>query len=602
MKKLYILLFTILISSACIGQTPLGAQDFEGAGTWSYTETPASYNLNSDVWAIVGSLSSISPQSASNFWGMRDLENANGGGAFDHTLAFPNISVSGETNILLTFYYYTIGFDNSDNLRVEFFYDDVSQGEEELSKDTGGAWSLYSKAVPNGTTNVKFTILARQNGGSDYAGFDNVLLQSGANTSPSLSIVSPTEGEAVNTGSSGLDAELEIQNFTVSGDTGGGVSDNTGDGFIKYSLDAGASVSKFDTDATNFSGLTDGAHTLYFELVDNAGTVLTTPVNATVNFTTANIIQSLPFFDPFNYTISENLGDQTNWQDVNSGDGIIVSTGSLSYAGLETSSGNSISFGGSGIESQIEFTPVTSGTLYASFIFKITDQTAITDLTDGGYFSYFSTPESFEFKSRVWAHANPDASGTTFDIGFGNVSSSPSVSPSTSNIGDSVFVVVSYEFSTGLAKIWINPAGTDLGAGAAPTETFSETDPGNIATELSQFNLRQDSTTETPEITFDELRIGTTWADVTPAVALSSNQFDANSFNVYPNPTNTGFVNLSSKNNSKMSVRVFDLLGKQVLDKTISNNTLDVSGFTSGVYIIKVSQDNATITKKLVIQ
>ena len=88
----------------------------------------------------------------------------------------------------------------------------------------------------------------------------------------------------------------------------------------------------------------------------------------------------------------------------------------------------------------------------------------------------------------------------------------------------------------------------------------------------------------------------------TYANTLSLNQFEVNNFKLYPNPTNTGFVNLSSKNNSKMSVRVFDLLGKQVLDKTISNNTLDVSGFTSGVYIIKVSQDNATITKKLVIQ
>ena len=88
----------------------------------------------------------------------------------------------------------------------------------------------------------------------------------------------------------------------------------------------------------------------------------------------------------------------------------------------------------------------------------------------------------------------------------------------------------------------------------------------------------------------------------TYANTLSLNQFEVNNFKLYPNPTNTGFVNLSSKNNSKMSVKVFDLLGKHVLDKTMSNNTLDVSGLTSGVYIMKVSQDNATITKKLVIQ
>ena len=51
-----------------------------------------------------------------------------------------------------------------------------------------------------------------------------------------------------------------------------------------------------------------------------------------------------------------------------------------------------------------------------------------------------------------------------------------------------------------------------------------------------------------------------------------------------------------------MSVAVYDILGKQVLNKTVNNNTLDVSGLTSGMYIMKVSQDNASITKKLVIQ
>ena len=51
-----------------------------------------------------------------------------------------------------------------------------------------------------------------------------------------------------------------------------------------------------------------------------------------------------------------------------------------------------------------------------------------------------------------------------------------------------------------------------------------------------------------------------------------------------------------------MDVAVFDILGKQVLNKTVRNNTLDVSGLTSGIYIMKVSQDNANITKKLVIQ
>jgi hypothetical protein len=83
---------------------------------------------------------------------------------------------------------------------------------------------------------------------------------------------------------------------------------------------------------------------------------------------------------------------------------------------------------------------------------------------------------------------------------------------------------------------------------------------------------------------------------------LSTNQFETNNFRVYPNPTSLGYVTLSSKNSAKMNISVFDILGKQVLNETVSNNILNVSSLTSGVYIMNISQDNARITKKLVIQ
>ena len=83
---------------------------------------------------------------------------------------------------------------------------------------------------------------------------------------------------------------------------------------------------------------------------------------------------------------------------------------------------------------------------------------------------------------------------------------------------------------------------------------------------------------------------------------LSTDDFAANNFKVYPNPTSTGFVNITSNNSENISVAVFDILGKQVINKTISNNILNVSALNSGVYIMKISQNNATVTKKLVIK
>lgn len=83
---------------------------------------------------------------------------------------------------------------------------------------------------------------------------------------------------------------------------------------------------------------------------------------------------------------------------------------------------------------------------------------------------------------------------------------------------------------------------------------------------------------------------------------LSAKQFEANNFKMYPNPTSLGYVKLLSKNNAPMTVSVFDLLGKQVLYKAVKNNTVDVSSLKTGLYLMKVTQDNASITKKLVVQ
>ncbi|MBR9758550.1 MAG: T9SS type A sorting domain-containing protein, partial [Algicola sp.] len=73
-------------------------------------------------------------------------------------------------------------------------------------------------------------------------------------------------------------------------------------------------------------------------------------------------------------------------------------------------------------------------------------------------------------------------------------------------------------------------------------------------------------------------------------------------FNLYPNPTNTGYVTIASAKNSAIAVEVYNILGKQVLNSTLTNNNLNVSALAAGMYILKISQDGASTTKKLVIK
>ena len=83
---------------------------------------------------------------------------------------------------------------------------------------------------------------------------------------------------------------------------------------------------------------------------------------------------------------------------------------------------------------------------------------------------------------------------------------------------------------------------------------------------------------------------------------LSTTKTTADVFSIYPNPTTNGLVNITSKFNEAISVTVFDILGKQVFNRTVTNNTLNVASLNSGVYILKISQNGNVSTKRLVIK
>ena len=528
MKKNYFLtlILTLFISGLSFGQTTLAAQDFEGATSddWSYTEAPATYNVSSDTWAVVSSVGSISSaQNQSSFWGMRDLENGNGGTADEHTLTFPNKSVSGETNTLLSFYYYTDGFDTTDYIQVEYFFDDVSQGKEDLNKNTD-AWTYLSKVVPDGTTNVSFVIIAKQNGGSDYAGIDNVLLQSGASVSPSLAINSPTENSTVNSGFTGFDVSLDIQNFTLSGDDGSGGSDSSGDGYIKYDI-GGASMNSFSS-TINLTDLSSGSVTLSVELVDNSGSSLSPALSDSVVFTVNNIVQTLPLYESFDYTASETLASQANWTNNFSGDDVLIESGSLSYTGLPSSVGNSISFDGSGADPSIDFASTSSGKIYASFILKVTD---LSSMDSSDYFGILRD-DTGNYVSRLFIGYIDDA---TFKIGISNSSTLTQETSSIYNQDDVLFVVMSYDLDADTVSAWVNPT---LG-GTEPTATLTEA-ASSTATNMVQFLFRQDNAGDTPGMTIDELRISTSWSDVAPSSGNSVTVATSQAWNAYVNAFN----------------------------------------------------------------
>ena len=94
-----------------------------------------------------------------------------------------------------------------------------------------------------------------------------------------------------------------------------------------------------------------------------------------------------------------------------------------------------------------------------------------------------------------------------------------------------------------------------------------------------------------------------TAAAASPQNSLRTKQNAISGLNVYPNPVVNGNLFITSSNiAATKSVAIFDVLGKQVIKTTVSNQVVNVSKLISGVYILKITEEGKTATRKLVIK
>lgn len=73
---------------------------------------------------------------------------------------------------------------------------------------------------------------------------------------------------------------------------------------------------------------------------------------------------------------------------------------------------------------------------------------------------------------------------------------------------------------------------------------------------------------------------------------------------IYPNPVTNGkvFIYISSKRNLSKKVDFFDVLGKQIYSTVLTGKELNIANLSKGVYILKITEDNISETRKLVIR
>lgn len=278
-------------------------------------------------------------------------------------------------------------------------------------------------------------------------------------------------------------------------------------------------------------------------------------LNDTASVTPSSIGAALPFYEPFNESVGSLSGSNIrNWIAATTYANVVTSP--LAYTGLWTTpNSNSVSYGGNISETvasqKTGFTQQTSGTVYASSIIKVTSLPDATSFMYKYNFSFYNAAGTYAGCVNLF----PDPADATnkFFIGvckknnnsytgtapYTTANTAITWSASSYSINTPILLVMGYDLTTAgeVMNLWINPDQSTFGGGSAPTATLSDAVTASTLTtgkNLIGFLFRTGAVS--PGMNMDELRIGTSWADVTPPIPTFSSAASGSS--VWSNAAN----------------------------------------------------------------
>lgn len=82
---------------------------------------------------------------------------------------------------------------------------------------------------------------------------------------------------------------------------------------------------------------------------------------------------------------------------------------------------------------------------------------------------------------------------------------------------------------------------------------------------------------------------------------LETTKASALQFTIYPNPLNQGPLYIQCSSPSPKEVILYNVMGETVFQAYTQENTFDLSYLNTGIYLIRVTQDEKTGVQRLVI-
>lgn len=565
MKKFYALSL-ILFASMSFGQTFYT----ENMGSPSSTTLVTANTFQNASPILYSGNGDVRSSTVSNY------PSASGGGNVWFTTSAPirffqvegiNTSTYNSADIQLKFGYLTSNAAN--HLTVEQSSDGVIWSPITYTQNTNTSWTMVT--VTGGilsTSNLRLRFTQSLQTVSHR--LDDISL---TKISASCTLALGTPVAVCNASTLALDTYTVTIPFTGGGNATYTVTPNSG-------TVGGNNPSTSATGDIVISGVPEGTN---FSTTVTGGTC---NLSAIANSPECKPTNTLPYSEPFNYTVGSSLGLEQKWTNVNTGDNVVAIAGNLTYPGI-TSTGNSISFSGAGIDPFTPFTSTTSGTIYYSFLMNVTDLSNVTTDLSETYFVGL-TDSNKNYMGRLFFKKN----GAQYQLGFDSAATTTNYDATLRNAGDVVLVVMAYDFGANKLSAWFNP---NLATFSSATPATLENTPAAAIANLGGYMIRQDSDSKTPTITIDELSIRLT-------ANLAVNQNTISGLNMYPNPVKNGVLYITSDSNTEKSVTVFDVLGKQVVNAKTSNNSVSLTNLKNGIYIVQISENGKTETKKLIVE
>jgi len=610
MRKNYFLtlLLTLCLASYSFGQTTVFQESFETGNSGTPSETcndgfdffTRAINDGSEL----GSSYIVTGQDGDYIFAAMDTDGSPCSMS-TQTLTFDDIDISTYTNLTFailiaedkdgsnfdwdgnTNFYVEVDVDNSGSFTkliqvsanansgsnvsqpmIDSDFDGVGDGPEITD-----VFTEYTASLSSGSLVDIRIVFENLDAGDEDIAIDNIRIVDGFVSEPSLSITAPSNNAEFHPWTTETPINFDVQNFTLSGDNGSGMSDGSGDGYIVgTSIENGGTpeiINIFSLTQT-YENLSPGDMvTLTAELVDNAGNPLSPPVTSMATFTVAtatqvNDIAALRAGTEGDYyeltgeaVMTVDAMNSRNQKYIQDGSAAILIDDDNGIITTSYSAGDGIT----GIKGQLssyfgvlQFVPQVDPGAASSMGNTVTPQVVtIADLT-----SSLDTYESELVTINDVTFVEGDGTAT-FSSGNGN-----------HDITDGTNTMIfRLNFST------------DINGTVIPTSSANIT---GIAAEFDG----------------DSQIFGLSLSDI----VLSVERNEILGYEAYPNPVRGNNLTITTGSIDNKQVDLFNVLGRKVFSDSFSGTqkTINISNVASGIYILKVTEGNKVATQKLIIE